>query len=85
LQFVKRNAPRWIRALTSHGFLPSAAATREDARYGQPQLRGAVSISPGASVMVTWACSEAGHPSEPKPAIVRFEARQVALSLRVGG
>ena len=25
---VKRNAPRWIRALTRHGLLPSAAATR---------------------------------------------------------
>jgi transposase len=25
---VKRNAPRWIRELTRHGFLPSAAATR---------------------------------------------------------
>jgi transposase len=25
---VKRNAPRWIRALTRHGFLPSAPATR---------------------------------------------------------
>ena len=25
---VKRNAPRWIRALTRYGFLPSAAATR---------------------------------------------------------
>jgi transposase len=25
---VKRNAPRWIKALTRHGFLPSAAATR---------------------------------------------------------
>ena len=25
---VKRNAPRWIKALTRHGFLPFAAATR---------------------------------------------------------